>query len=82
LPERGSRIDVAAYKPQRTSIGTTMTFECKGSASAFRRDARSMQAIHERLKVLHAKNLKIEEEEVETAAKCRDRRWVDFPQQL
>ena len=53
LPNRGVRMDVAAYRPQRTkkqkgnrmiscaAIGVTAIFECKVSTPDFRRDARS-----------------------------------------
>ena len=67
-------MDVAAYRPQRVrkqkngksvscaSIGVTAIFECKVSTSDFRRAARSIIATAERLQILHAKKLKIEEE--------------------
>lgn len=62
IPNRRIRADVAAYKPQRTMLGTTAIFECKAFKEDFRRDARSINATQERLKVLHAKKLKIEDE--------------------
>jgi hypothetical protein len=62
IPNRGIRADVAAYKPQRKNIGNTAIFEVKVSTANYRRDARSIVATQERLKVLHAKKLKIEEE--------------------
>jgi hypothetical protein len=74
LPNRGVRMDVAAYRPQRTkkqkgarmvsraAIGVTAIFECKVSTPDFRRDARSIAATTERLQVLHAKKLKLEDE--------------------
>jgi hypothetical protein len=74
LPNRGVRMDVAAYRPQRikkqkgnrmiscAAIGVTAIFECKVSTPDFRRDARSIIATLERLEVLHARKLKIEDE--------------------
>jgi hypothetical protein len=74
LPNRGVRMDVAAYRPQRikkqkgnrmiscAAIGVTAIFECKVSTPDFRRDARSIIATTERLQILHAKKLKIEDE--------------------
>jgi len=67
-------MDVAAYRPQRitkqkgnrsvscAAIGVTAIFECKVSSLDFRRDARSIIATTERLQILHAKKLKIEDE--------------------
>ena len=74
LPNRGVRMDVAAYRPQRikkqkgsqliscAAIGVTAIFECKVSTPDFRRDARSSIATRERLQILHAKKLKTEDE--------------------
>jgi len=62
IPNRGVRADVAACKPLRTGIGTTAIFECKASALDYRRDARSIHALQQRLAALHARKLKIEEE--------------------
>ena len=74
LPNRGVRMDVAAHRPQRikkhkgnrliscAAIGVTAIFECKVFTPDFRRDARSIIATTKRLQVLHAKNLKIEDE--------------------
>jgi hypothetical protein len=47
------------WKPR---IGVTAIFECKASATDFIRDARSMKATLERLKALHEKREKAEEE--------------------
>jgi hypothetical protein len=67
-------MDVAAYRPHPikkqkgnrmiscAAIGVTAIFECKVSPSDFRRDARSIIATLERLEILHAKRLKIEDE--------------------
>ena len=67
-------MDVAAYRPQRmkkqkgnrliscAAIGVTAIFEVKVSTPDFRRDARSIIATTERLQILHAKKLKIEDE--------------------
>ena len=67
-------MDVAADRPQRVmkqkgnkliscaAIGVTAIFECKVSTPDFRRDARSIAATLNRLDVLHAKKLKIEDE--------------------
>ena len=67
-------MDVAAYRPQRikkqkgtrmvscATIGVTAIFECKVSTPDFRRDARSIPATTERLQILHAKKLKLEDE--------------------
>jgi len=74
LPNRGVRMDVAAYRPQRmkkqkgtrmiscAAVGVTAVFECKVSTPDFRRDARSIAATTERLQILHAKKLKLEDE--------------------
>jgi hypothetical protein len=74
LPNRGVRMDVAGYRPQRikkqkngknvscAAIGVTAIFECKVSTPDFRRDARSITATKERLQALHAKKLKLEDE--------------------
>ena len=56
LPNRGVRMDVAAYRPQRiktqkgnrliscAAVGVTAIFECKVSTPDFRRDSRSIVA--------------------------------------
>ena len=74
LPNRGVRMDVAAYRPQRikkqkgarmvscAAIGVTAIFECKVSTPDFRRDARSITATTQRLQILHTKKLKLEDE--------------------
>ena len=46
----------------KTTIGITAIFECKASAADFIRDARSMKATAERLKMLHEKRGRAEEE--------------------
>lgn len=45
-----------------TKVGVTAVFECKASATDFIRDARSMKATLERLKALHGKKERAEEE--------------------
>ena len=67
-------MDVAAYRPQRikkqkgnrmsssAAVGVTAIFECKVSTPDYRRDARSIIATTERLQILHARKLKIEDE--------------------
>jgi len=76
LPNHRVRMDVAAYRPDRfrvaacagkrlvwkPRIGVTAIFECKASETDFKRDARSMIATLERLKQLHEKREKAEEE--------------------
>lgn len=75
LPNHRVRMDVAAYKPQRVRearkderpvwkpiIGVTAIFECKASKVDFIRDARSIAATVERLKMLHTKKEKVEQE--------------------
>jgi hypothetical protein len=76
LPNYRFRLDVGAYKPhrvrevapdgrrtrQRASIGLSAVFECKAWKADFRRDARSLPGITERLKVLHERKTRIEEE--------------------
>jgi hypothetical protein len=44
------------------SIGVTAVFECKASKPDYRRDAHSMTALQERLKILHKRKTRIEEE--------------------
>lgn len=44
------------------AIGVTAAFECKASKPDFRRDARSVAATDEQLKVLHARKTRIEQE--------------------
>jgi len=46
----------------KTTVGFTAIFECKASATDFIRDARSMQATAERLKTLHKKKERAEQE--------------------
>jgi hypothetical protein len=46
----------------KTKIGATAIFECKASATDFIRDARSMKATAERLKALHEKRERAEQE--------------------
>lgn len=46
----------------RPSVGITAAFECKVSKSDFRRDARSEQVALDRLRVLHEKKARVEEE--------------------
>jgi hypothetical protein len=46
----------------KTTIGGTAIFECKASATDFIRDARSLKATAERLKMLHEKKERAEEE--------------------
>ena len=67
-------MDVAAYRPQRIkkqkngknvscpAIGVTAIFEVKVSTPDFRRDASSITATTERLQILHAKKLRLEDE--------------------
>lgn len=80
LPNRGVRIDVAAYRPQRVTkekwserlrrnqpmscaaLGVAAIFECEVSTPEFRRNSRSIAATMQRLSVLHARKLKIEDE--------------------
>ena len=44
------------------AIGVTAVFECKASKPDFRRDARSITVINERLKALHGRKTRIEQE--------------------
>ena len=44
------------------SVGVTAVFECKASKPDFRRDAQSMTATQERLKILYEQKARIEEE--------------------
>src|SRR6185437_2192525 len=46
----------------KTTVGVTAIFECKASAADFIRDARSLKATAERLKMLHEKKERAEEE--------------------
>jgi hypothetical protein len=46
----------------KAAVGITAIFECKASATDFLRDARSLQAITERLKLLHERRERVEEE--------------------
>jgi len=76
LPNYRFRLDVAAYKEervrearpgggrmrQRSAIGLTEVFECKASKPDFLRDARSLALTMDRLKVLHERKARIEEE--------------------
>jgi hypothetical protein len=76
LPNLRVRMDVAAYKPQRVKesragagstasrpmVGVTVIFECKASRGDFMRDARSMKATVERMKMLCERKEKIEQE--------------------
>ena len=75
LPNLRFRLDVAAYRPerirelqpggrirQREAVGITAVFECKASKPDFLRDARSMEMTSDRLKVLHARRIRIENE--------------------
>jgi len=54
-----SKASRVVWKPK---VGVTAIFECKASVTDFIRDARSMQATLERLKVLHEKREKAEHE--------------------
>jgi hypothetical protein len=76
LPNYRFRLDVAAYKPdrvrephpvsgrmrQRSVIGLTAVFECKASKPDFLRDARSIILTNQRLKILHERKIRIEQE--------------------
>ena len=75
LPNYRFRLDVAAYRPervreaqpdgrmrQRPAVGLTAVFECKASKLDFLRDARSIPATTDRLKVLHERKARIENE--------------------
>jgi len=75
LPNYRFRLDVAAYRPgkirqlqadgrmrQQSAIGLTAVFECKASKPDFLRDARSISITLDRLKVLHERRSRIEEE--------------------
>lgn len=62
LPNYRFRLDAAAYRPVRGAIGITAVFECKASKPDFLRDARSIQVTADRLKILHARRSRIEEE--------------------
>jgi hypothetical protein len=76
LPNYRFRLDVAAYRPdsirephpaggrtrQRPAIGLTAVFECKASKPDFLRDARSLSMTMDRLKVLHDRKARIEQE--------------------
>jgi hypothetical protein len=75
LPNYRFRLDVAAYKAesvreagpagrmrQRQIVGITAVFECKASKPDFLRDARSIEMTSERLKILHARRARIEQE--------------------
>jgi hypothetical protein len=75
LPNYRFRLDVAAYRPeriretgpggrmrQRQAVGLTAVFECKASKVDFLRDARSLEMTADRLKMLHARRARIEEE--------------------
>jgi hypothetical protein len=75
LPNYRFRLDVAAYRPervreaeaggrlrQRQVLGITAVFECKASKPDFLRDARSIRMTSDRLKVLHDRRARIEDE--------------------
>jgi len=75
LPNYGFRLDVAAYRADRVRevqpggrvrlrprVGMTAVFECKASRVDFLRDARSLEVTAERLKVLHERRGRIEQE--------------------
>ena len=75
LPNLRFRLDVAAYRPERIRqlqpggrsrqaqvVGITAVFECKASKTDFLRDARSVEATSDRLKLLHARRARIEDE--------------------
>ena len=62
VPNRGVRLDVAGYRPGRRALGHSAVFECKVSSPDFRRDARPLARMTQRLEVLHARKRKIEEE--------------------
>lgn len=63
LPDRGARIDVAACRLQRQGTApVTAIFECKAFAGDFRRDARPLQAMLERLELLQERKARIERE--------------------
>jgi hypothetical protein len=54
LPKCRYRADVAAYRPRRNGIlGHTAVFECKQSASDFRRDARRTEHTRRRLDLVY-----------------------------
>jgi len=71
LPSHRYRLDVAACRVERAGRAdrskplpalTTAIFECKASREDFRRDARSLPAIVSRLKALHERKGRVEEE--------------------